>query len=282
MRFGIKTAPQQCTWAEMLDVWRAADEIKLFESAWNFDHFYPLVEPDTGPCMEAWVTLSALAQATRRIRIGAMVNGTPYRHPAVLANMAASLDIVSGGRLELGLGAGWPQPECDAYGIELLPMKQRMDRFEEYVPVVISLLENEETNHSGEYFQLEKARCEPKGPQRPRPPIVIGGQGEKRTLRVVARFADHWNLPFAKPGRFKAKNEVLLGHCEDVGRDPAEITRSVQIAYGADEPPGEAAQKAAALGEAGVDVVIFTLRVPYVAARVEPLARALEGLADSD
>ena len=276
MRFGIKTAPQLCSWQELVDVWRAADEISLFESAWNFDHFYPLLEPKTGPCMEAWVTLSALAQATERIRVGCMVNGTPYRHPAVLANMAASLDLVSNGRLDLGLGAGWHQPECDAYGIELLPMKQRMDRFEEYVPVVISLLENETTDHEGHYFQLRNARCEPKGPQRPRPPIVIGGQGEKRTLRVVARYADHWNLPFATPEIFVAKNEVLLKHCAEVGRDPGEITRSVQIAMPAEQPPEEAAASAAALGEAGVDVVIFTIRNPYRASLVEPLARALE------
>lgn len=278
MRFGIKTAPQLCSWQELLEVWRAADEVPLFESAWNFDHFYPLLDPKDGPCMEAWVTLSALAQATTRIRVGCMVNGTPYRHPAVLANMAASLDIVSSGRLDLGLGAGWHQPECDAYGIELLPMKQRMDRFEEYVPVVISLLENEYTDHEGAYFQLEKARCEPVGPQRPHPPIVIGGGGEKRTLRVVARFADHWNLPFATPEIFRAKNDVLLKHCADAGRDASEITRSVQIAMAADQPPEEAAATAAALGEAGVDVVIFTIRTPYRASLVEPLGRALEAL----
>jgi len=276
MRFGIKTAPQLCSWEQLVDIWRAADQIPIFESAWNFDHFYPLLEPTTGPCMEAWVTLSALAQATRRIRVGCMVNGSPYRHPALLANMAASLDIVSGGRLDLGLGAGWHQAECDAYGIELLPMKERMVRFEEYVPVVISLLQNETTTHEGRYFQLRDARCEPKGPQRPHPPIVIGGQGEKRTLRVVARFSSHWNLPFATPEIFVAKNEVLLKHCEDVGRDPAEITRSVQIALPADQPPDEAAAAATALGEAGVDVVVFTLRNPYRASIVEPLARALE------
>ena len=279
MRFGIKTAPQLCSWDQLVDIWKAADETPIFESAWNFDHFYPLLEPTTGPCMEAWVTLSALAQATQRIRVGCMVNGTPYRHPAVLANMAASLDIVSGGRLDLGLGAGWHQAECDAYGIELLPMKQRMDRFEEYVSVVISLLENESTSHEGRYFQLRNARCEPKGPQRPHPPIVIGGQGEKRTLRVVARFSSHWNLPFATPEIFVAKNDVLLKHCADIGRDPKEITRSVQIAMPSDQAPEEAAAAAAALGEAGVDVVIFTIRNPYRASLVEALARSLEKLA---
>ena len=158
MRIGIKTAPQHTSWGDMLDVWRAADEVELFETAWNFDHFYPLQGDKNGPCLEAWVTLSALAQATSRIRIGCMVNGVPYRHPALVANMAASLDIVSDGRLELGLGAGWNEQETKAYGIDLLPMSQRMDRFEEAVEVIDSLLAHEITNFQGNYFQLEKAR----------------------------------------------------------------------------------------------------------------------------
>jgi F420-dependent oxidoreductase-like protein len=274
MRFGIKTPPQHCTWSEMLGVWRAADEIELFESAWNLDHFYPLVGDVEGPCMEAWVTLSALAQATKRIRVGCMVSGMPYRHPALIANMAASLDIVSGGRLELGLGAGWHEGECAAYGIDLLPIGQRMDRLEEGVEIVRALLENDFTDHSGHYFDLSNARCEPKGPQGC-PPIVIGGGGEKRTLRIAARFADHWNLPFASPEIFRAKRAVLEAHCAAVGRDSSEITCSVQIALPADQAPADSAEQAAALGEAGVDMVIFTMRNPYDAANLEPLARAL-------
>ncbi|MFL2556424.1 MAG: LLM class F420-dependent oxidoreductase [Arenicellales bacterium] len=276
MRFGIKTAPQHTSWGDMLDVWRAADEVELFETAWNFDHFYPLQGDKNGPCLEAWVTLSALAQATSRIRIGCMVNGVPYRHPALVANMAASLDIVSGGRLELGLGAGWNEQETKAYGIDLLPMGQRMDRFEEAVEVIDSLLVHEITTFQGKYFQLEQARCEPKGPQQPRPPIVIGGGGEKRTLRIAARFAQHWNLPFATPEVFHKKNEILLAHCEAVGRDSSLIMRSVQIESTADQDPAEVAENAAALFAVGVDQVILTLRTPYRAERVAALAKALE------
>jgi F420-dependent oxidoreductase-like protein len=278
MRFGIKTAPQHTTWDDMLAVWRAADEVETFESAWNFDHFYPIVGDATGPCLEGWVTLTALASATRRLRVGCMVNGVPYRHPAVLANMAASLDIVSGGRLDLGLGAGWNQVEAGAYGIDLLPMRARMDRFDEAVEVVVRLLSQEVTDFDGEHFRLAEARCEPKGPQRPHPPIVIGGGGEKRTLRTAARWAQHWNLPFATPEIFEQKRAVLLEHCAAVGRDPAEITCSVQIAVQADQPPEEVAATAAALAEAGVDKLILTLRTPYRAAIVEPLGKALAEL----
>ena len=278
MRFGIKTVPEHTSWGDMLDVWRAADEIELFETAWNFDHFYPIMGDGDGPCLEAWVTLSALAQATSRIRIGCMVNGVPYRHPALVANMAASLDIVSDGRLELGLGAGWNEQETEAYGIDLLPIGQRMDRFEEAVEVVDSLLSNEFTTFRGKYFQLEQARCEPKGPQQPRPPIVIGGAGEKRTLRIAARFAQHWNISFVTPDQFIKKNEILLAHCESVGRDSSLITRSVQIISGADQDPVEVADEAAALFAAGVDKVIFMLSTPYRAERVTALAKSLEAI----
>ena len=278
MNFGIKTPPQNCSYQDMLDVWRATDEVEVFSSCWNFDHFYPLVGDPTGPCMEAWVTLTALDTQTRRVRIGCMVQGTPYRHPAVTANMAASLDIVSSGRLNLGLGAGWHEHECAAYGIDLLPIGQRMDRFEEAVQVIRQLLANDYSNFAGTYFKLDNARCEPKGPQLGGPPIVIGGGGEKRTLRIAAQHADHWNLPFAEPAQFKAKFEVLRAHCEAVGRDVSEIECSVQIALPADQTPEESAAQAYALQEAGVDTVLFTLRNPYRAGIVEPLGRALEQL----
>ena len=275
MRYGIKTAPQHCTWREMLDVWTLVDQGAIFESAWNFDHFYPLVGDPTGPCMEAWTTLSALAQATSRIRVGCMVNGMHYRHPAVVANMAASLDIISDGRFELGLGAGWHEDESAAYGIPLGTLKDRFDRFDEGVEIIDSLLTNTTTDFDGEYFTITDARSEPKPVQSPRPPLVIGGGGEKRTLKTVAMYADHWNLPFAKPHHFEHKHEVLLQHCADVGRDPGEITKSVQIGFEADQDPAEAVQHSAALFEVGVDVVIFTLRTPYRVSTVEALSEAL-------
>src|SRR5579875_1254889 len=194
MRFAFKTSPQDTTWSDMLSVWKAADDIELFESGWTFDHFYPIFSDSTGPCMEGWITLTALAQATTRLRMGTLVTGIHYRHPAVLANMASTLDIVSGGRLELGIGAGWNEEESGAYGIELGTPRERSDRLEEACQVLIGMLSQEVTNFSGKYYQLKDAYNEPKGPQRPHPPIVIGGSGEKRTLRTTAKYAQHWNF----------------------------------------------------------------------------------------
>ncbi len=276
VEFAIKTAPQHAQWADMLDVWRAADEIELFAEAWNFDHFYPLAPPADGDCLEGWTTLTALTQATKRIRVGCMVNGMHYRHPAVTANMAASLDIISGGRFNLGLGAGWFEPESEAYGIELGSLKERMDRFDEGVEVIISLLSQDSTTFTGDYYQLADARCEPKPVQRPTPPIVIGGKGEKRTLRTVARHADYWDSTFPEStAAWQRLNEVLLGHCEVVGRDPTEIRRSIHVRWPEDADPAAVADKAMQFAAAGVDVVILGMQQPYDAARLEPMANAL-------
>ena len=224
MRFAFKTSPQNTTWRDMLAVWQEADDIELFESGWTFDHFYPIFSDSAGPCLEGWVTLTALAQATRRLRLGTLVTGIHYRHPAVLANMAATLDIVSGGRLELGIGAGWNEEESGAYGIELGGPAERSDRFEEACQVIVSLLTQPSTDFAGRYYQLTGARCEPKPVQQPHPPLVIGGSGERRTLRTAARFAQHWNFVGGPPEEFARKRDVLYAHCHDIGRDPKEIT----------------------------------------------------------
>jgi F420-dependent oxidoreductase-like protein len=277
MRFAFKTAPQNTTWAAMLDVWRAADDIELFESGWTFDHFYPIVGDSAGPCLEGWITLTALAQATRRLRLGTLVTGIHYRHPAVLANMAATLDIVSGGRLELGIGAGWNQEESGAYGIELGSPRERSDRFEEACAVIVGLLSQDVTSFGGSYYQLTEARCEPKPLQRPHPPICIGGSGEKRTLRTAARFAQHWNFVGGTVEQFTRAKDVLHQHCADIGRDPAEILLSSHVAYTGDA--AETAASAASLGEAGVALAIVHVRPPHTAGVLEPLANALAELA---
>jgi F420-dependent oxidoreductase-like protein len=281
VRFAIKTVPQHTTWAAMLDVWRAADEIELFESAWNFDHFYPIFgnTGHTGPCLEGWSLLAAMAQATTRIRIGCQVTGMIYRHPAVLANMAATVDIISGGRLELGLGAGWNQEECDAYGIPLPPLKERFDRFDEGLEAIVGLLSNETTTLDGRYVRLTEARCEPKPVQRPHPPITIGGSGPKRTLRATARWAQQWNCLSSGPDDWREKHTVLQERCAEIGRDPAEITCSVNLRYAAGGDLGELAEQAAAYGAAGVDLCVVGLATPHDARVVEPIANVLAPLA---
>jgi F420-dependent oxidoreductase-like protein len=276
MRFAFKTSPQNTTWADMLAVWKVADDIDLFESGWTFDHFYPIFTDSTGPCMEGWITLTALAQATSRVRLGTLVTGIHYRHPAILANMATTLDIVSGGRLEIGLGAGWNEEESGAYGIELGTPGQRSDRFEEACEVLVGLLTNETTTFDGTYYQLSEARNEPKPVQRPHPPICIGGSGERRTLRTAARFAQHWNFVGGTPAEFSQKRDVLHQHCADLGRDPGEILLSSHVWYAGDAKA--TAAQAAELGEAGVHLGIITLLPPLDPAVLEPLADALREL----
>jgi F420-dependent oxidoreductase-like protein len=276
MRFAFKTSPQDTTWEAMLDVWRAADDIEVFESGWTFDHFYPIFSDPTGPCLEGWVTLVALAQATTRLRLGTLVTGIHYRHPAVLANMAASLDIVSGGRLELGIGAGWNEEESGAYGIALGTPKERSDRFEEACEVIVGLLSQETTSFKGIFYELTDARCNPKPVQRPHPPICIGGSGEKRTLRTAARFAQHWNFVGGTVEQFTAKRDVLHRHCADIGRDPAEILLSSHVPFDGD--PAATAAAAAALAEAGAGLAIIYLRPPHTPDVLEPLATALTAL----
>ncbi|MFJ8815389.1 TIGR03560 family F420-dependent LLM class oxidoreductase [Amycolatopsis thermoflava] len=278
MRFAFKTSPQDTEWADMLAVWQAADDIELFESGWTFDHFYPIFSDPTGPCMEGWVTLTALAQATKRLRLGTLVSGIHYRHPALLANMAATLDIVSNGRLEIGIGAGWNEEESGAYGMELGTVKQRSDRFEEACEVLVGLLTQETTTFQGEYYQLTDARNEPKPVQRPHPPIVIGGSGEKRTLRTAARFAQHWNFVGGTPEEFARKRDVLHQHCANIGRDPKEIMLSSHVRLGADLDYAKVADEAAALGEQGLDLAIVYLPPPHTPDVLEPLAEALAKL----
>ncbi len=274
MRFAFKTSPQNTTWAEMLAVWRAADDIEVFESGWTFDHFYPIFSDPSGPCLEGWTTLTALAQATTRLRLGTLVTGIHYRHPAVLANMAAAVDIISGGRLELGIGAGWNEEESGAYGIELGSLRERFDRFEEACQVLIGLLSQETTDFDGSYYQLRAARNEPKGPQKPHPPICIGGNGEKRTLRITAKYADHWNFVGGTPAEFARKRDVLKAHCADVGRNPKDIMLSAHIRIGERGARG-VIEDCIALGAEGLDLAIVYLPLPYDPAVLEPLAETI-------
>ena len=274
-RYGIKTPTHQTTWANMLEIWKEADQIDLFESAWNWDHLYPLHSDPHGTSLDGWVTLSALAMETRRIRIGSMVNGMHFRHPSITAKMAVTLDHVSGGRSYLGLGAGWFEEEAKAHGIELGTMKERFDRFDEGLEVIVSLFTNEETNFSGEFYELEGALSAPKATQQPHPPIVIGGTGRNRTLRAVARWAQMWDAQMVEPEEWLELREVLERHCQEVGREPGEIDYSAHVRYSKGDDVSRLADAAARRFEVGIDVVIFTMGSPNDVSMIAPLAEAL-------
>ena len=259
----------------MLALWKVGDELDVFESAWNFDHFEPIFSDRSGPCFEGWTMLAAMSQATQRLRIGCMVTGNPYRHPAVLAKMAATVDVISNGRLEFGLGAGWNETECQALGIELAPLGERFDRFDEALEVIVGLLTQPRYSFAGRHYRLDQAYCEPKPIQRPHPPIVIGGGGERRTLRSVARWAQIWNLPGSDPATLIYKRDVLDEHCRDIGRDPSEIVTSVQVRYQPELGTGALIDEIDALESAGMDLAIVLIPPPHDAGVLSHVAEAL-------
>jgi F420-dependent oxidoreductase-like protein len=263
LRFGIKTAPQHTTYDAMLRVWQEADGIDLIEHAWLFDHFYPIGPGDHhDACLEGWTTLTALAARTQRLRVGIMVTGNTYRHPAVLAKMGATVDAISGGRLDFGIGAGWNEEESSAYGIALPPPGERIRRLGEACEVVRRLWTERVANFEGKYYQLKDAYCEPKPIQQPHPPFVIGGSGEQKTLRVVAQYAQIWNFVGGGIDLLEHKMTVLEEHCQAVGRDFNEITISVQLPFEYDDPAATIALAQSHI-TAGATHIIFTFRPPY-------------------
>jgi F420-dependent oxidoreductase-like protein len=213
-------------WAETLGLVEHC-EATGWDGVYFADHFMPNTEdgaPADGPTLECWAVLAALAARTSRLRLGPLVCGNTYRHPAVLANIAAAVDNLSEGRLVLGLGAGWQINEHHAYGIELFGTKERLDRFEEACQVVNGLLREPRFTFHGRYYDITDAPNDPK-PVQARLPLLVGGGGEKRTLRIAARYADEWNV-WGSAALLEHKIGVLAGHCEAGGRDPAEIKHS--------------------------------------------------------
>ncbi len=274
LKFGIKTAQQFTTYDDILRVWLEADTIPIIEHAWAFDHFIPLGHDPTGPQLEGWTLLGALAARTNRLRVGLMVTGNTYRHPAVLANIGATVDHISHGRLDFGIGAGWNELESNMYGIPLYKPGERIRRLGESCEVVKRLWTDTVANFDGKYYQLQDARCEPKPVQKPYPPFVIGGSGEQLTLRVVAQYANIWNFVGGSVNTFRHKVEVLEGHCAAVGRDPSEIERSIQMIVNYDNPE-ETLKTIRPYIEAGANHIILNLRAPYPKGIVERLAEKI-------
>lgn len=249
VRFGIHTGPQHVEYPELVKLWQTADQAGFYWAS-VFDHFMPIAGADVeGPCLEGMVTLTALAVQTSRLRVGTLVLGVTYRHPAVLANMAATLDIVSGGRLELGLGAAWFQAEHEAYSIPFYSTGQRIRRLGEALKVIKLLWTEHRANFQGRYYALKDALCEPKPLQKPRPPLWVGGGGEQLTLRVVAEDADGWNIFMPSPEEYQHKLEVLAQHCARVGRDPATIQKSLSFGALLDQDKDRAEERARALAQ---------------------------------
>jgi F420-dependent oxidoreductase-like protein len=227
IRFGVQTPQQNTTWSEMLSLWQEADNLG-YDTAWVFDHFLPIFSDPTGPCMEAWTALAALAMATHNVRVGAMVTGNTYRHPAVLAKMATTVDIISGGRLILGIGAGWFELEHQQYGIPFHTIGGRLQRLDESLEMIKLLWTQDRSNFNGRHYKLENASFNPKPLQKPHPPILVGATGENIALGIVAKHAQMWNS-FGTPEVFRNKIARLTDHCERIGRDPATIEKSVLL-----------------------------------------------------
>ena len=228
MRFAIFTGLGLTTWDAVRELWTHVDR-SGWDAACVTDHFMPNTPDKVGDVMECWTTLAALAPLVPRMRIGTIVSGNTYRHPAVLAKMAAQIDIISGGRLICGLGAAWQQNEHDAYGIPFYTVQERLARLDEACQVLKALWTQDRGNFKGRYYQLTDAPLAPKPVQRPYPELMIGGGGEKVTLKIVARHADHWNV-WGGPDVLARKGALLDGYCRAAGRDPKSITRSANMA----------------------------------------------------
>jgi len=236
MNFGIHTGQQDSSYEDLRRAWRLADSSGFkWVSVW--DHFYE--SPYTGgasPVFETVSIMAALAAVTRNVRVGCLVYSAGYRPPSVLAKVATTIDHISNGRAALGLGAGWHVHEYEAFGFDFPPARTRLDMLEECVQIVQSMLTKETTTFEGRHFRVKNVRCLPP-PVQAKLPVLVGGQGEKRTLRIAARHADGWNAAYISPEAFKHKNAVLDQWCERERRDPATIERSINVGFylGADE-----------------------------------------------
>ena len=225
--YGVHAGLQKVPAGELVELYTRIEDLGYgWISVW--DHFYAADMTGDAECLEAVSMHAALALSTSKVRCGSLVYSVGYRHPAVLANAIATIDHLSGGRTDVGLGAGWSQMEYDAYGIPFPSVGTRMSQLEEGIQVLRGLLHDDVSSFEGKWFKLQDARNEPR-PIQAKLPIWVGGGGEKRTLRIAAQYADGWNVPFISPEEFARKRGVLHRHCADVGRDPAEVRCTVNV-----------------------------------------------------
>jgi alkanesulfonate monooxygenase SsuD/methylene tetrahydromethanopterin reductase-like flavin-dependent oxidoreductase (luciferase family) len=267
LSFGIKTSQMGATYEQILKVWREADQIPVFEHAWLWDHMVPLRGDIKGAALEAWTLLGALAAETSRLRLGVIVTSNRLRSPTLLAKMAATVDHIADGRLVLGIGAGGSRVagdnpavrEFEAYGVPLVSPGQAVRDLAQSCDVIRRMwTEDEPFDFDGPSIRLRGAVCEPKPVQKPYPPVLIGGLGD-RMLRVVAAHADIWNYPGVPSPQFRERNQVLEQHCAAIGRDSTEIVRSMQTIVRCDDPGEPAATRARLLEmiDAGVSHIVI-------------------------
>lgn len=279
--FGLKTTPMRVSYPDILRVWEEADALPEIADAWLWDHLMPVAGPKDGQILEGWTLLGALAARTRRLRLGLLVTSNRIRPPAVLGKIATTVDVISGGRLIMGLGVGGTlQPpgaggiagenpavaEYAAYGLTLVPPAEGLQRLEETIAILRGMWTQDVFDFEGRHYTLAGNRNEPKPLQRPGPPLLIGGWGT-RTLRLVAEHADIWNIPgppHHTPEYVAERGAVLDRHCAAIGRDPRTITRSVQYIVSYDDPAADR-RAIAQLVDAGVTHVVLSLRSPYPA-----------------
>ncbi len=266
--FGIMTAPSQVDYSDILRVWQQADTIEKIEHAWLFDHLMPIFGNPDGPTFEGWTLLCALAAQTQRLRLGLLVTSNRIRPPAILAKIAATVDIVSGGRLEFGIGAGslpsvpFARREYQANGLPFHDAAYAVGSLAEACTIITRLwTETEPFDFEGTYHQLTGAFGNPKPVQRPHPPIVIGGRSTA-TLRVVAAHADVWNIPGGDIADMISRSALLDRFCAEIGRDPAAITRSTALPASYDQP-GDVRGAIEEATDAGFRHIILMLPAPY-------------------
>ena len=252
MRIGVDVAQHHLGGEEVVERVRFAEDAG-FDGAWVFDHFTPLYGASTGPCLEAYTLLAGLAARTTRIRLGSLVTGITYRHPSMLATEAVTVDHVSGGRLELAVGAAWLGDEHAQLGIPFPPTAERADRLEEAIAVLRELMTTDGATFEGRYYQLRGATYRPRPVQQPHPPIWVGAGGRRRTIPIAARHADAWHS-FGSVDVLREKAAVLDEHARRAGRDPAEILRSTNLSLS--EPWAEVRATALRLADAGFTYLI--------------------------
>lgn len=314
---GLQVWASHVTWPDLMAAGRSIDDLG-FETLWSNDHFVPALGPESvvgrvdGPIFEGWSVLSGWAAATSRVRLGCLVSGAGYRNPGLLVRMATALDHASGGRALLGIGAGWHEREHRMYGFPYPGIGERLDRLEETAAICRGLLDGERVTLAGRWYAADEAVNDPP-PLQARMPLVIGGSGEKRTLRIVARCADWWNADGEDPAEFARLNGILDDHCEAIGRDPTSIRRTISqppplvrsttrtarhrlaailARHGMAEdvaleaaavnpyagPISAVTDRLAAMAEAGASLVVFDWMAPFDKATLEALAGVAQAL----